>query len=112
MTTLRETAALFVEAGRALGMADECYQTEQWLRDVIAEPERAPGFEIKPAAARLVELLEVVSARHRAAERLAASAQRHAESLMFDVEHPGARLARRVLGAARAARDAWRESGP
>ena len=49
----------------------------------------------------------LVTESERAA-KLAAEYAARAEALLRDLEHPGARLARRVLFAARAARDAWR----
>ena len=102
MSRLRTAAAMLVESGRALGVAEECWQTERWLMDVIAEP------DVKPAAERLVELLQRVSARRAVGDGHAARARTAAEELMAELEHPGARLARRLLRAARAARGAWR----
>jgi hypothetical protein len=106
--TLRETAALFVEAGRALGHVDHCKALDAMLAEIVSESMDTdkPG-EFDALLARLRELQRRTGIVRQASERAALAAQALAERQMAALERPGARLARRVLRAARAARVAW-----
>jgi hypothetical protein len=109
MSRLRTAAAMLVESGRALGHAELAKATATQLEGLVAEAELTDrGEEFARLRTALVaaarnQRLHVVSS-----ECLAAAARVRAEELMAELEHPGARLARRLLRAARAARGAWR----
>lgn len=91
----RDDAQALIETGAAKGQALALGAIETRLRIAIEED--------------AVDKLHVNLAREAAkASQVAAEYSARAEALLRDLEHPGARLARRVLFAARAARDAWR----
>jgi hypothetical protein len=107
VSRLRHAAALFIEAGRALGQAEQCRQTEEVLASLFRLSESSAPDEFDALTGSL-QNFQKIYARHRAtAEGHAARARTAAEASMVALEHPGARLARRLLRAARAARGAW-----
>lgn len=96
MSRLRIAATAWIEAGRCLGYA-EAY------RQVRARIDRCPPDF--PASGLWGQGMDLEAA---AADASAATAQRTAELVMAEIEHPGARLARRLVAAVRGARAAWR----
>jgi hypothetical protein len=103
---LRDCIAHAVEAGRAQGQAEQCAVVEQLLGRVLAEGATA----IDPKALR--EIASRLETQRGTCQRLALAAESAVERLALELEHPGARLARRVVRAARAAARAWRGTLP
>jgi hypothetical protein len=105
---LREAAADFIEAGRLIGMAEECefLDGKLFIIHEIDYPED-PAAHAIALHEQLDQLRAELRQRRVTAVRLAATAQGAAERFMEELEHPGARLARRLLRAARGARRAW-----
>jgi hypothetical protein len=111
VSRLREAAALLVEQGRALGTAELARAVASALGSMAQdahETDRGEEFD---------RLLENVVATAGGYEKLAESsaagakvAQQLAAELMAELEHPGARLARRLVATARSARAGWRGS--
>jgi hypothetical protein len=107
LTALRDAAALFVEAGKALGRLE---QNRLLIEQLTRMAGQAKSLE-DPVAAELLE-----GAAHQYAaelgrfEKLAATAQAHALAVMAELERPGTVLARRLVAVALAARAAWRGS--
>ena len=91
----RDDAQALIETGAAKGQARAFAAIAIRLRAAMQDdtvPVLCAKLEVEASNASKV------------ADEYSASAQ----ALLRDLEHPGARLARRVLFAARAARDAWR----
>ena len=105
MSRLRHAAALFIEAGRALGQAEQCQRTRKHLAALLSE---SNGLDLYALRTSLGRMETALTGQQDSAEGHAARARTAAEASMAALEHPGARLARRLLRAARAARGAWR----
>jgi len=97
VSRLRSAAAAWVEHGRWLGRV-EAYSA---AKAALERAGKAPAATVWNAGLDL---------EADACATNAATARREAEALMAALEHPGARLARRIVTAARAARAAWRAS--
>lgn len=111
MSRLRQAAALFVEAGRAVGHVEFWTAIEIEFTELLSACQ-GTGQNVPEAVARTVNALLALQAERRTASNHAAEVFRlRAEAALADLEHPGARLARRFLVAARAARGAWRAGG-
>lgn len=117
MSRLRDAAAAFVEQGRALGIVE----VSKGIAHHLGALAREAGFAREEAPqptpeyySRLIDKLGNIAQGYHdaavAAEAEAQRARRGAEALMQQIEHPGARLARRLVVTARAARAAWRGS--
>ncbi len=109
MSKLREAAGMLIEHGRALGALEQQRATADALtRNAERLRTSLPGM---PEMADAIErMANGYTAQIPGLERLANSARAHAEELMAQLEHPGARLARRLVATARAARAGWRGS--
>jgi hypothetical protein len=104
--TVRAAAAELIEVGRVLGRLERSELLAQQLRDALSRSTIAP--EPLAALRAAIEALAQQHEQRRAVEqRGAKAAQARADELLVAVEHPGARLAYRLLAAARAARRAW-----
>lgn len=103
---LRDCIAHAVEAGRAQGHAAHCREVEAFVARVLTEAGGARADSIDPNALR--EMAAWLATQRDTCQRLALAAESAVERLALELEHPGARLARRVLRAARAAAEAWR----
>ncbi len=114
MSKLREAAAMLVTQGKVLGHLEACKTSLQQFERLyqLAQRAREQGVDVVTMVHRADEVLSKLVAEQQAAvsslERLAETAQRRAEDLVAEVEHPGAVLARRLVASARAARAAWR----
>lgn len=104
--TLREASAHFIEAGRALGRVEQCKSVQSQLDEILAEL----PTEYADLAVRLRDLKQRNGHILTVSEATAKAAQDAAARLMHQLEHPGARLARRLVQAVRAARNAWKLS--
>ena len=92
-----DDAAALIETGRAQGQARALAEVSRRLNTAVgAEKVAAFAAELEDLAKRAAETADEYS--------------KASEDLLRDMEHPGARLARRVLLTARAARAAWRAS--
>lgn len=98
----REHAAAFIETGRALGHYERLTLVVAYLRARATALGEGRGSDALSAAA------DHLSAEREQLDRHAVDHRVAAERLVEELDHPGARLARRVLDAARAARAAWR----
>ena len=112
MTTrrsLRDVAALFVEAGRSVGQVDQCKALDAALTELL---EAANGTDKGVEFDALLQGVRILHHRnmvvHDNIAQLANGQRASAEALLHELEHPGARLARRLVSAARAVRHAWR----
>ncbi len=102
---LRQCIEQAEQAGAAQGHVAQCLAMESLLARVLAEGSQAiDPKQLREIAARLEE-------QRATCQRLALAAESDVERLLRELEHPGARLARRVLRAARAAAEAWRAPG-
>jgi hypothetical protein len=99
---LRQCIAHAVEAGRAQGHAGQCAVVEVWIGRILTEG----GDPIDPKGLR--EIISMLATQRDVSRQVALGAENAVERLARELEHPGARLARRVLRAARAAAQAWR----
>lgn len=99
MSLLRDAAAMLVEQGAAVGGLEQA----RWdLRLLEKAGESVEAYQRALAVLRDHRIPQL--------EANARGAEKRAQELMRQVEHPGAALARRVIATARAARAAWRAS--
>jgi hypothetical protein len=105
---LRDCIAHAVQAGKAQGHAAQCKVVEGLLARVLAEAGKTGAVE----PTTLLEIMGRLAAQRGTCQRLALAAESAVERLALELEHPCARLARRVLRAARAAAQAWRGPQP
>jgi hypothetical protein len=107
VSTLRQASARFIEAGRALGRVEALKSARAELITLVGELPSAADAEQQD----IINSLQKLSKKHAGAigllEAEAKRAQEQAHELMHRIEHPGARLARRLVMAVRAARRAW-----
>jgi hypothetical protein len=103
---LRDCIAHAVEAGRAQGQAEQCLAVEAALTRLLADG----GFADLHGAVR--EIAARLEAQRAVCQGVAVAAESAVERLARELEHPGARIARRVVRAARAAAEAWRGQRP
>ena len=96
MSRLRDAAAAWVEHGRWIGWSEAYRAVEARIAKL---PPDYPASKLWTSG---------IDLEASAAAANAATARRDAERVMHALEHPGARLARRLVAAARAARHAWR----
>ena len=102
----RADAEALIETGRALGHFERLSSVLGYL-DQQRNMLRAEGGE--PRVIEAIDNWRSWLARELLDLRFTAGKHREsADRLIADLEHPGARLARRVVHAARAAREAWR----
>lgn len=105
---LREAAAILVEQGRAIGRLEQARLTITMLTRESAGCDRQGNA---PGAKLLIELANGVAKELGQHEAAASVAQRIAQEVVAELEHPGAMLARRLVATWRGARVAWRASG-
>ena len=117
MSTLRDAAALFVEAGKALGRLEQARENEKTLSLLLKLAEygvdKGPSDPVKDFAdhrQRLADTLEQVLGGLDTYERLAHAARDRAAALVDELERPGTVLARRLVATVHGARAAWRGS--
>jgi hypothetical protein len=118
LSALRDAAALFVEAGKALGHLEHSRETEKTLALLLKlaqfDVDKPEGMPVIQAFAdhrqRLADTLDRVRAAQGSFERVAQTHRDRAAELVEELEQPGATLARRLVAVALAARAAWRGS--
>jgi hypothetical protein len=116
LSALRDAAALFVEAGKALGHLEHSRASEKVLGTLLSEAEsevNGPDGAIYAFAQhrqRLLIELRTAEAKRRTLEGLAKAHRDRAAELVEELEKPGTVLARRFVAVALAARAAWRGS--
>lgn len=106
MTRIRKAAATFIETGRALGHLERTQALVAYL-DECAERtlHLSPG---SPVAADIKAMADFQRGHLKQLDREALDQRMTAERLITELEDPGGAIARRVLGAIAAARQAWR----
>jgi hypothetical protein len=108
MITLREAAAAFVEAGRALGRYERAKADVAYLDECAEHLDDPRSASSERVAAALRSAADFQRAQLQALDREAIEYRMGAERLLTDIEDPGGKLARRVLRTLAAARAAWR----
>lgn len=102
---LRRAAGYLVAQGRAIARAeDRRGLVENFTRGAAQAREQGKaelGDELERFAHYYAQELGII-------EGIAVQAKAHAEALMNELEHPGARLARKLVAAFRGARAGWR----
>ena len=100
----REHAAAFIETGRVLGHFERLTSVCTYLQERASALGEGRGADALQMAAQFLD------SERGQLDRTAVNHRMAAERLIEELEHPGARLARRVLSAVRAGRQAWNES--